>query len=122
MPANDSFSRPDPTRNRNQSDLVFRRVLVSEVAPEEELSEDAGTNWGLGLAPEQEERARWIDELDVLCLESACVGVLWGLWCELTTYADGYAVPKSALRAMVECAFLGELDKKTPFLEYEYDP
>jgi hypothetical protein len=61
------------------------------------------------------------EDLDVLCLESACAGVLLSLWCEITIYARDYAVPECVLRAMVECAFLSELDRGLPFAQFEED-
>ncbi|HTQ61134.1 MAG TPA: hypothetical protein VMI32_12970 [Candidatus Solibacter sp.] len=61
-------------------------------------------------------------DLDVLCLETACAGVLLSLRCELVTYAELYAVPETALRAFVGCAFIDELDHAIPFLEEERKP
>lgn len=60
--------------------------------------------------------------LDVLCLETACGGVLLTLWCELTTYAELYGVPRHVLRAMVQCSFLAELDKTSCWTDFVEDP
>ena len=59
------------------------------------------------------------EHLNVLCVETACTGVLLSLWCEIIIYARDYAIPESVLRAMVECAFLSELDRDLPFVVLE---
>jgi hypothetical protein len=62
------------------------------------------------------------DDLDALCLETACAGVLLAFWCEIKTYSSSYGVSESALRAMVECSFLSELDDAQQFTEEEPRP
>ena len=91
-----------------------------------------GSHAELGLDVEQdsdiEESSNWRRSsdyeqgLDALCLETACAGVLTALWSELTIYAKSYGVPKDVLRAMVECAFLHELDRGLFFVECQEDP
>lgn len=73
----------------------------------------------IGQAKETDDR---VDGLDLLCLETACSGVLTTLWCDLAIYARDYAVPKSVLRAMVQCSFLAELDRATLWVEDEENP
>ena len=87
-----------------------------------ELGLDVEQDLDIGQSSNGEQRSVCEQGLDMLCLEAACAGVLLTLWCELTSYARSYGVPKDALRAMVECAFLRELDRGLFFVEFEEDP
>ena len=48
------------------------------------------------------------EPIDGLCMTQACHGVLLDLQCALELWADHYAIPSEALRAMVADAFLFE--------------
>jgi len=95
-----------------------------------DFAEDSNAELGLDVeqALDIEQSSKWEQGpdceqgLDVLCLETACAGVLFTFWYELTIYAESYGVPKDALRAMVECAFLNELDRGLFYVESEEDP
>jgi len=87
-----------------------------------ELGLDVEQDSDIEQSSNREQSADHEQGLDVLCLETACAGVLLTLWCELTIYAKSYAVPKNVLRAMVECAFLHELDGGLFFVQGEEDP
>ena len=84
-----------------------------------ELMEDDEEALEIEQTEQSEEMVEW---RDLLGLEAACAGVLLTLWCELTSYARTYAVPKSVLRAMVQCSFLAELDRGAFWAEFEEDP
>jgi hypothetical protein len=72
---------------------------------------------------EQEARdAKELDDLDVLCLETACADVLHTFWCEIKTRARDFGVAEMALRAIVESTFLSELDNALCFVEEERRP
>ena len=109
----------------SQNALPERQAVVgrfnSHITEDSELKvleDDEELVWGIEPV-ELADSSGWID---VLCLETACFGVLTTLWCELTRYAEDYAVPKAALRAMIQCAFLAELDKARFWAEVPEDP
>ena len=105
-----------PGTNPRQCSLDFAEES------EAELGLDVEQDWDIEQSSNSEQSSDCEQGLDVLGLETACAGVLLTLWCELTTYARSYAVPKDALRAMVECAFLLELDGGLFFFRSEEDP
>jgi len=84
-------------------------------------ADDYEDGWEIEQAEKPDLDMTETEFLDLGCLEQACAGVLCTLWCELTTYARQFGVPKSELRAMVQCAFLDELDKACFWLEVEED-
>ena len=116
MSANCTSALKCPETNPRQCTLDFAEDLHAE------LGLDVEQDWDIEQSPNSEQSPDCEQGLDVLCLERACAGVLLTLWCELTTYARSYGVPKDALRATVECAFLHELDKGLVFVEFEEDP
>ena len=77
----------------------------------------------LFLGDEQEEaKGKQPEDLDLLCLETACADVLHTFWCEIKTRAEDFGVPEMALRAMAESTFLSELDEALGFIEEERKP
>jgi hypothetical protein len=116
MSANSTSGLKCPETNRRQCPLDFAEGWDAELGldVEQDLDIEQSSNAEQSSVCEQ--------GLDVLCLETACAGVLLTLWCELTSYARSYGVPKDALRATVECAFLHELDRGLVFVEWEEDP
>jgi hypothetical protein len=115
MPSIESFSLERSAAPANQSDSRLTEVSDLELIDEEN---DALIGLGIPLG-------RSLDSegcVDLLCLQTACKGVLLTLWCELTNYAREYAVPKDVLRAMVQCTFLAELDRGVFWAEVEDDP
>jgi len=87
-----------------------------------EAAEDDEELWEIEQTGRSEGGASDGGCFDLLCLETACAGVLLSLWCELTGYARTFGVPKSVLRAMVQCAFLAELDKAAFWVDLEEEP
>src|SRR5204862_2032355 len=83
-----------------------------------ELGLDVEQDLDIEQSPNGEQSSVCEQGLDVLCLETACAGVLMTPWCELTSYARSYGVPKDALRAMVECAFLGSGNSEPTIPEF----
>ncbi len=116
MSANRTSALKCPETNPRQCTLDFAEDSYAEqgLDVEQDLDIEQSSNWGQSSDCER--------GLDVLCLETAGAGVLLTLWCELATYAKSYGVPKDVLRAMVECAFLHELDGGLFFVESEEDP
>jgi hypothetical protein len=116
MSVNDTSVLKRLETNARQCALDFAEDTHAELGldVEQDLDIEQTPNWGQSLDYEQ--------GLDVLCLETACAGVLLTLWCELSTYVRSYGVPKAILRAVVECAFLHELDGGLFFVESEEDP
>ena len=49
-----------------------------------------------------------LQPIDALCMEQACRGALLDLRCALEVWAEHYAIPAEALRAMLADAFLFE--------------
>jgi hypothetical protein len=116
MSANCTCALKCPETNARQCTLDFAEDSHADLGldVEQDLDIERSANW--------EQSSNCEQGLDVLCLETACAGVLLTLWCELTTYAKSYGVPKDVLRAMVECTFLHELDEGLFFVESEEDP
>lgn len=100
--------------------LKLLQSLDFEREPDHELISD--NEQDNDIEPRSASMQNHEQDLDVLCLETACAGVLLSLWCEITIYARDYALPECVLRAMVECAFLSELDRELPFVQLEEDP
>lgn len=73
-------------------------------------------------AEQEAAEAEELEDLDVLCLETACADVLHTFWCEIKTRARDFGVAEMALRAMAESTFLSELDETLPFIEEERKP
>lgn len=116
MSTNSTSALTWPKTNRRQFSLDF----VED--PDAELGLDVEQDLDIEQSACREQSSVCHECLDVLCLQTACAGVLLALWCELTNYARTYGVPKDALRAMVECSFLRELDRGLFFMEFEEEP
>src|SRR5260370_9195516 len=116
MSANCASALKCPETNPRQRTLDFGEDSDAE------LGLDVEQDWDIEQSSNSVHSSGCEQGLDVLCLETACAGVLLTLWCELTAYARSYGVPKDPLRAMVELAFLLELDRTLLFVECEKNP
>jgi len=110
------------TKTKSRQDLT----LFEESDIEEDCSLVSKEEHGIERSRAEQEAAEPKEEeyedLDILCLEAACRDVLHTFWCVIKMRASDFGVPERALRAMVETAFLKELDEALFFMDEENKP